>query len=85
MDRDIQTVELGNRKFFQYISFQNSDEQAKLGSLHINDINNVKIRYEFITQTDIEDKVILNRKVGLLRDIILSVKYVQCPLFIGIE
>jgi len=81
----MEIVVIGEGKFFQYISFRHSDQQAKLGSLHINDMNNIDVRYEFITKTDMEDSVTLNRKVGSLRDTILSVKHGNNPLFIGVE
>ena len=56
-----------------------------MGSLYVNDMSNVEVRYKFFTQTDIEDKVILDRKVGSLQNTILNVKQGQNPLFVGLE
>ena len=70
----MQEITIGDGKFFQCISFHNSNSQAKMGSLHINNMNNIEVRYEFFTQIDMEDKVTLDRKVGSLQDAILNVK-----------
>ena len=57
----------------------------KIGSLHINDVNNVEVRHEFIINADIEDIVEYNGQKGTLRDIILDVKHRSHPLFTSIE
>ena len=85
VDKEMQDITVGDRNFFQYISFQNSDAQAKLGSLYINDINNIDIRYELITQSDMENRVQLESKLDSLRDTILTIKQGQHLLFIGLE
>ena len=57
----------------------------KMCSLHINNISNIPVKYEFINNVSILDKVKCQKKLGILRDILLDMKYNKSPLFAGIE
>ena len=53
--------------------------------LYINNIKNVAIKYEFIDNTSLLDKVKYNRKTRILSDILLDIKYNKTPLFVEVE
>ena len=74
VDKDLQHIEIGNRKYYKYILFRSTLSEMKMCSLHINNINNVLVKHEFINNASILDKVKYQEKTGILRDIILEVK-----------
>ena len=61
MNSDLQVLDIGNGKNFKYISFRNSSSEAKLCSLHINEINNVDVKFELLENINMMDKVIMNK------------------------
>ena len=57
VDDDLQKIKIKDGSTFHYVSFCHSTLQARIYSLHINDINNTAVKYEFINSCNIEDKV----------------------------
>ena len=43
VDQDLIKAKVGNGKYFKYILFKHSSLQMKIGSLHINKVNNTKV------------------------------------------
>jgi len=83
--KDLQDMEIRNGKYFHYILFKYSSSEIKLGSLYINDVSNMEVRYEFIEDTTIDDLVEFKGKQETIRDALLSVKYNNHPLFTIVE
>ena len=78
-------IEVGNGKYFCYVSFKYSLSQMKICSLHVNEVNNMDVRYEYFEDTDIEELVTFNNEKQILRDTLLSIKIGAKPLFKGVE
>ena len=47
----------------------------KLEVLYSNNITNVLVKFEWLAQADVKDRVIYNRTEGALHNILLKVKY----------
>ena len=45
----------------------------------------MEVRYKFLLEADVEDKVHFNGVRGSLRDIIMSIKWNKALLFVGVE
>jgi len=54
IDKDFQEIDMGEN--FTYISFCHASPNTKLKSLHINNYNNVEVRFETIKNVDILDQ-----------------------------
>jgi len=48
LDNELQQVEIGDGSNFTYVSFKKSIADTRIGSLHINNINNIEVKYEYI-------------------------------------
>ena len=72
-------------KGIKYILFKYSTSDTHFGSLYINEMNNVKTRFESLFDAKVRDRVKMDGKIGLLRDIILEIKVNKVPLFVGVE
>jgi len=57
----------------------------KIVSFHINNVNNVEVRYEYIENADMNDIVEYKGSKGTIRDILLDVKINEMPFFTGVE
>jgi len=57
----------------------------KIRSLHINNVNNIVVRHEFLEKSNFEEIVSFNRRKSILRDTLLDVKIRAKPLFKGVE
>ena len=85
VNNEILSFNIGDSSQIKCMSFKYSNANIRLTSLHMNNMCNVKVRYEYFVDTNIEDKVYCNGKDGCLRDILLGVKYNKALLFIGVE
>ena len=85
VDNDLQRVEIGDGSTFICVLFRNLTSKARISSLHINNVNNTAVKYKFINKSDIEDEFKYNNVTGALRDVILSVKVGNTPIFTGVE
>jgi len=85
VDNDLQRVEIGDGSTFIYVLFRNSTSKVRISSLYINNMNNTAVKYEFINKSNIEDEVKYNNIIRVLRDVILSVKVGNIPIFTGVE
>ena len=57
----------------------------RLSALYLNSINNVSIKYEYLKNYSVYDKVKYNGKVGILKQILISVKDGNEILFTAVE
>ena len=57
----------------------------KLASLHINNVNNIETRYEYLDNADINEVVEYRGKRKMLRDTLLDLTIRTTPLLIGVE
>ena len=85
VDQDLQKIELRNGKHIRYISFWNTPSEIKICSIHINNINNMPVKYELRDNASILDEVRYQNKTGILRDILLEIKYNKSLLFVRVE
>ena len=72
-------------KDIKYISFKNTTLNNKVGALHLNNMNNIKVRFESLHNMNVFEEVTYEEKIGTIRDILLSIKYNKAQLFMGIE
>ena len=56
-DNDLQKMKWDGGNGAKYISFQNSTSDTRLGALHINSMNNVEVKYEYITNVNLSEEV----------------------------
>ena len=66
VDQDLQSIQVSNRTYYQYISFHKIPSETKMCGLYINNINNVLVKYEFIDNASVLDLVKYNGKIGIL-------------------
>ena len=56
-----------------------------MGALYSNNITNVPVKFEWLAQADVKDRVIYNGTEGALCDTLLKVKYNNVQLFIDVQ
>ena len=59
----------------KYISFRNTTLNDKIGSLHLNNMTNIKVRFEILKNTNILENARYEDKQGSLREILLEIKH----------
>ena len=69
----------------KYISFKDISLNKKIASLHINNMNDIQVRFDSLIEINVQDKVNYNRDNDNVRNLLLKVKYNNDPLFIGVE
>ena len=57
----------------------------RLSALYLNSMNNVKMKYEYLQNCSIYNKVEYNRKVGLLKQVLMIVKDRDDKLFTAVK
>ena len=57
----------------------------RLGALYSNNITNIAVKFEWLAQADVKDRVIYNRTEEALCDTLLKVKYNNVQLFIDVQ
>ena len=53
VNNNMQNIKIGNRKFYKYILLCQTSSDMKAASSHINNANNIEIRYEYILKVQI--------------------------------
>ena len=69
----------------KYLSFRNSTPQMRLSALHLNSMNNMSVKYEYLKNCSVYNKVKYNRKVKTLKQILITVKDENETLFTAVE
>ena len=69
----------------RYISFRNSKTDMRLGGLYINSLYNIPMKYEYIENIELLEKVTYQRKKTMLKEMILSIKYNEGRIFVAVE
>ena len=69
----------------KYISFKNSTSDTRIGALHINKMNNVEVKYEYIQNVDMNNIVEYKRQIRTIHNILLDIKINNMPLFTRVE
>ena len=72
-------------KRFQHVSYKLTSSKQRLASMHANEMNNEKARFETLYETQVEDKVFVENEKIALADVILSAKHNDIELFLAIE
>ena len=70
---------------FKYVSFKESIKDMRLCALHINELNNVEIRFESLYNVKVFDRVSYKDQTGVLHDMLLLIKVSKINLFVRIE
>ena len=78
-------LKFGNGKHFHYILFKESSPEIRVCTLHINEMNNVETYFESLFNAKVGDRVKFKGKIGILRDMILSIKLNKAHLFVGVK
>ena len=68
-----------------YISFKQSTSNIHFRALHINEMNNIEVRFEILFDIKELDRVEYEGKTCTLQEILLSIKCNKAPLFVAIE
>jgi len=76
---------VGNGKHGQYMSFKGMEANNRIGCLHLNEITNVKAKFDILEGVQITDKVTHKGQKSKLRDFLLEIKSGTTPLFIRVE
>ena len=71
--------------YTKYISFKNSTPKTRIRALYLNSMNNIQVKYEFLTNCLIYDKVKYNGKQGSVKQNLLEIMDRNYRLFIAIE
>ena len=74
IDDIMQSFEIPEMKDIKYISFKNTILDDKVGALHLNNMNNGKVRFEILHNTNIFKELTYEEKISMIRDILLSIK-----------
>ena len=85
VNNNIQNIEIGNRKFCKYILLYQTLSNVKVTCLHINNVNNIDIRYEHVKNADMNDIAEHKEQSRTIRDIFLNIKINNMLLFTGVE
>ena len=74
VDNDLQKIKWDGGNGTKYISFQNSTSDTRLGALHVNSMNNMEVKYEYITNVDLLEEVEYQGKRMKFKEMILIIK-----------
>ena len=69
----------------KYISFKDTLLDNKIGSLHLNNMNDIPVRFESLVGVNVKDKVHYNRETNNVRNLLMKVQYDNAPLLTGVE
>ena len=58
IDSILQTKEIANMEDIKFISFKNTTTKDKVSALHINEINNVPVRFESLLEVNAKEEAI---------------------------
>ena len=67
------------------MSFKDTSPDNRLGSFHFNEILNINARFEILENVTPDELVKWKEEVEAIRDILLSIKINNSPLFLGVE
>ena len=84
-DKRLQQLQIENMNYIKYISFKDTSSNKKIASLHINNMNNIPVRFESLIEINVKDEAYYNGKSDNVRNLLLKIKYNNAPLFIGVE
>ena len=66
---------------FQYLSFKLDDSSARIGTIHANELINVRARFETLYRAKVNDEVIKDGKETRLDSLLKDQKVNNIPLF----
>ena len=69
----------------KYILFKDTSSNEKVVSLHINNMNDIPVRFKSFIGINIQDKANHNGNNDNIRNLLLKVKYNNALLLIGVE
>ena len=67
------------------MSFRDTSADNQLGTLHLNELNNVEVRFETLNGVNINNLAMFNDKQAGLKDILLEIKVNKVQLFLSVE
>ena len=67
------------------ILFKNTPSNDKVGALYLNNMINIKVRFETLKNTNVLEVAEYEGKKGSLREILLGIKHNKTQLFVGVE
>ena len=78
-------MKIGNGKHSCYMSFKGIDLNNRVGWLHLNDMTNVQVKFDILENTNAKEISNYKRNKYQIHNLLLEVKIVKTPIFIGIE
>ena len=85
VNNDLQMMEWDGGKGTKYILFWNSILDARLGALYINSMKNVEVKYEYITNINLSEKIEYQGKKMKFKEMILIIKAGGKQIFLAVE
>ena len=85
MENTMQSFEIPEMKDIKYISFKHTTSDDKVGVLHLKNINNMKVRFKTLYNTNVFDLVEFQGKTSTIREALIEVKYNKAQLFCRVE
>ena len=68
-------LEISGMEDVKYISFKHTSSNDKVGTLYLNNMTNVKVRFETLHNINILEQASFKEKTGSLQEILLSIQY----------
>ena len=75
MENTMQSFEIPEMKDIKYISFKYTTLDDKVGVLHFNNMNNVKVRFKILYNTNVFDLVEFQGKTSTTREVLMEIKH----------
>ena len=71
----MQSFEILEMKDIQFISFKHTTSDNKVATLYLNNMNNVKNRFETLHSTNVFDQAEYEGETSTIRKVLMNVKY----------
>ena len=58
----LKSIKIGKGKYSRYVSFKGTDLNDRIGCLHLNEMTNVKAKFDLLEEVNVKDIVIYQEK-----------------------
>ena len=83
INQQLQNCQFQSGKYAKYVFFKNTNLEIKLGTLYVNNLNNIQVKYEVLHNISVVETIKFESKEHSLRDAILNMKIGQNNLFVA--
>ena len=74
-EKKLMEMSFGNNSHTKYISFKYTSSNNKVSALYLNNMINIKVRFETLHNINVLEQASFKEKIGSLREILLSIQY----------